>query len=194
MISRSTAIPAAHEIGLPSNVCPSTKPGFWAIGPQKASAIVPTANHRRKRCIAAGESLGDAEHVGRDSEGLGREHPAGAADPGDDLIEDQEDVMAVADLAKNRQILFGRVDHAAGVADRLDQDGRHGRGIFHLDHVAHDRRAGDAAIGVGLAEGAAVACRRKNMKESRCHGLVHRLARFEPRCRERAKVEPCHDW
>ena len=38
-ISRSTARPAAHEIGLPSKVCPSTKPGFSAIGPQKASAI-----------------------------------------------------------------------------------------------------------------------------------------------------------
>ena len=38
-ISRSTAIPAAHEIGLPSKVWPSTKPGFSAIGPQKASAI-----------------------------------------------------------------------------------------------------------------------------------------------------------
>ncbi len=38
-ISRSTAIPAAHEIGLPSKVCPSTNPGFSAIGPQKASAI-----------------------------------------------------------------------------------------------------------------------------------------------------------
>ena len=38
-ISRSTAIPAAHEIGLPSKVCPSTNPGFSAIGPQNASAI-----------------------------------------------------------------------------------------------------------------------------------------------------------
>ena len=30
---------AAHEMGLPSNVCPSTKPGFSSIGPQKVSAI-----------------------------------------------------------------------------------------------------------------------------------------------------------
>ena len=32
-------MPAAQEIGLPSKVCPSTKPGFSAIGPQKASPI-----------------------------------------------------------------------------------------------------------------------------------------------------------
>ena len=108
MISRSTAMPAAHEIGLPSNVCPSTKPGFSAIGPQKASAIVSAADHRRERCIAAGEALGDAEHVGRDSEGFGGEHPARAADAGDDLVKDQEDIVAVADLAKDRQVLFGR--------------------------------------------------------------------------------------
>ncbi|MCH8320358.1 MAG: hypothetical protein IH790_05305 [Acidobacteria bacterium] len=37
--ARNTASAAAHEIGLPSNVCPSTKPGFSSIGPQKTSAM-----------------------------------------------------------------------------------------------------------------------------------------------------------
>ena len=50
-----------------------------------------------------------------------------------------------------------------------------------------DRRAGDAAIGVSLAEGAAVACRREDMDKSGCHGLVDRLARLEARGREGAE-------
>ena len=33
------ALAAAQAIGLPSNVWPSTKPGFVSIGPQKAFAI-----------------------------------------------------------------------------------------------------------------------------------------------------------
>ncbi len=39
----------------------------------------------------------------------------------DDLIEDQEDVVARADLAQYAQVLGGRVDEAARVADGLDQ-------------------------------------------------------------------------
>ena len=98
----------------------------------------PPADHRRQRCITAAQSLGDQEYVGRHAKRLGGEHPARAADARDDLVKDQEDVMPVADFAEDRQILLRRVDHAAGMADRLDQDGRHGRGIFHAR--SHPRR------------------------------------------------------
>ena len=47
-----------------------------------------------------------------------------------------------------------------------------------------DRRAGDAAIGVRLAERTAVACRRKDVEEAGRHRLVDGLARFEARCRK----------
>ena len=90
----------------------------------------------------------------------------------------KQDVVPVADLAEDRQVLLGRVDHAAGVADRLDHDRRHGRRVFHLDHVLDDRRAGDAAVGVGLAERAAVAGRREDVQEARGQRLVDRLARL----------------
>ena len=99
----------------------------------------PAADHRRERRVAAAQPLGDAEHVGRHAERLGGEHLAGAADAGDDLVEDQQDVVPVADLAQDRQVLLGRVDDAAGVADRLDHDRGHRGRVLHLDRRA--RRA-----------------------------------------------------
>ena len=50
-----------------------------------------------------------------------------------------------------------------------------------------DRRAGDAAIGVGLAERAAVAGRRKDVQEARRQRLVDRLARLQSRGRQRTQ-------
>ena len=106
------------------------------------------ADHRRERGVAAAQPLGHAEHVGHDAERLGGEHPAGPADAGDDLVEDQQDVVPVADLPQDRQVLVGRVDHAAGVPDRLDHDRGDRVGVFHLDDLLDDRGAGDAAVGV----------------------------------------------
>ncbi len=65
--------------------------------------------------------------------------------------------------------------------------GRHGRGVLHLDDVADDRGAGDAAVGIALAERASVARRREDVEEARRHRLVHRLARLQPRGRQRAQ-------
>ena len=53
--------------------------------------------------------------------------------------------------------------------------------------VADDRRAGDAAIGVGLAERASIARRREDVEEARGHRLVDRLPRLQARGRQRAQ-------
>ena len=95
--------------------------------------------------------------------------------------------MPVADLAEDRQVLFRRIDHAAGMADRLDHNGRHGRRIFHADHVLDDGRAGDSAVGVRLAERAPIAGRWKDVNETRGHRLVDRLPRLEARGRKPAQ-------
>ena len=81
----------------------------------------------------------------------------------------------------------GRVDHPAGVADRLDHDRRDGGRVLHLDHLLDDRRAGDAAFGIALAERAAVTGRREDVQEARGHRLVDRLPRLQPRGRQRAQ-------
>ena len=117
----------------------------------------------------------------------GREHLSRPADAGDDLVEDQQDVVAVADLAQDRQVLRRRVDDAAGVADRLDHDRRHGGRVFHLDHLLDDRGAGDAAIGIALAERAAITGRREDVQEAGRQRLVDRLARLQPRGRQAAE-------
>ena len=50
-----------------------------------------------------------------------------------------------------------------------------------------ERRAGDAAVGVALAERAAVAGRREDVEEARGQRLVDRLARLQARRRQRAQ-------
>ena len=102
--------------------------------------------------------------------------------------------MPVADLAEDRQVLLGRVDHAAGVADRLDHDRRDRRRVLHVDHSPDDRCAGDAAVGILLAERAAVARGREHVQEARGERLVDGLRDFSPDADSAASVEPCHDW
>ena len=113
---------------------PLDEPRVLGDRPPEGVGDRPPADHRRERRVAAAQPLGHAEHVGRDAERLGGEHPARSGRcPVMISSKIKQDVVPVADLAEDRQVLFGRVDHAAGVADRLDQDGRHRRRVFHLD-------------------------------------------------------------
>src|SRR3546814_20728541 len=50
---------------------------------------------------------------------LGREARAEAAEAGDHLVEDQQDAMAVADLAQPLQIALRRYQNAGRTGDRL---------------------------------------------------------------------------
>src|SRR5262245_27575042 len=72
------------------------------------------ADHRRQRRESAAEALGSTQDVGHHAEGLGREQVARPAGAGDDLVEDEQHVVAVADLAEDRQVLRRRVDDPAG--------------------------------------------------------------------------------
>src|SRR5204862_4367263 len=56
-----------------------------------------------QRQVAAGDALGQAEQVGRDVLLLAGEHRAGAAEAGGHLVEDEQDVVAVAELADAAQ-------------------------------------------------------------------------------------------
>src|SRR5262249_36859359 len=136
----------------------------------------------RKRCQSAAQALAEAQYIRRDAKRFGGEHLPGPSNAGDNLIENQEDVVSVAGLPEQRQVLFWRIDDPAGVADRLNDERCHRLGIFHLDHIAYNGRAGDAAIRVTLAERAAVTSRWKHVQESRRQRLIDRFARLEPRC------------
>ena len=74
---------------------------------------------------AAGEALADAHDVGLDAVVLARPHRAGAADAGLHLVDDEQDAVAVAQLAQVGQPARRRHDVAAFALDRLDEDRRH---------------------------------------------------------------------
>ena len=65
-------------------------------------------DHRAERHVARVDPLRDAEDVGHDVPVLAREPPAGAAEAGHHLVEDQQDPVAVADLADRLQVAVGR--------------------------------------------------------------------------------------
>ena len=88
------------------------------------------AERRRHREVPPGERLAEAEDVGGDAGVLAREERAGAAEPGGDLVGDEQDVVLIAERSHRGQVA-GRVEvHAAGALhDRFEDDGRHLVGV-----------------------------------------------------------------
>jgi hypothetical protein len=76
--------------------------------------------HRPGRDGGVGQALGHADHVRRHPEPLGREGRAHPAEAGDHLVEDQQDVVLVADRPQALQIALGRDQHAGRAGHRLD--------------------------------------------------------------------------
>ena len=73
------------------------------------------------RLRAVGERLGHREHIGRHAEALRGEIRAGASEPRDHLIENEQDAVLVADVAQPLQIALGRHEAAGGTRDGLDE-------------------------------------------------------------------------
>jgi hypothetical protein len=62
-------------------------------------------------------------------------HAPRAAEAGDDLVEDQQDVVGGADLAQSLQVADRRNHHAGRAGERLDDHGRDVGGIVQRDQV-----------------------------------------------------------
>src|SRR5262245_15245594 len=60
---------------------------------------------RREGCISAADSLSARKNVGPNSKSLGREEPSRSPKTRDDLVEDQQDAVAITDFAKAREII-----------------------------------------------------------------------------------------
>ena len=58
------------------------------------------------------QALGAGDHVGGDIELIGGEGAAESAEAGDDLVEDQQDIVLVADLAQALQVAHRGGEHA----------------------------------------------------------------------------------
>ena len=87
-----------------------------------------TADHGRER-EAAGQRFGDGDHVGLHAGMLDAEHPAGAAEAGLHLVDDQQDAMAVAERAQAFEQFGGGGDEAAFALHRFQHDGGDARGL-----------------------------------------------------------------
>ena len=81
--------------------------------------------HARKRQVAPGDALRQAQDVRGDACLLAGEHRPRPPEPGHDLVGDEEDVVAVAQLARAPQEERVVHAHAAGALHhRLEDDGR----------------------------------------------------------------------
>jgi len=95
---------------------------------------------------AVGDLLGDAHQIRRHAEGVGAEHGAGATETGDDFVEDQQDVVLVADLTQAFEIAFGRRQDTCRTGHGLDDQGGDVGGVVQLDDLEHFVGQGDAAL------------------------------------------------
>ena len=109
----------------------------------------------------------------------------GAPEAGDDLVEDQDDVVPVAQVPQRRQVALRRDHHARRHQDRLGDQRRDRLGALELDHLldqAHVRRGDVRRIDV---EGRAIRVGRVEMDEPCRERLVRAPARAPAARRQR---------
>ena len=114
-------------------------------------------DHAAHRHRARGDALGEGDHVGHDAVALGREGVAEPAEAGDDLVEDQQDAVLVADRAQPLQVALGRGQHAGRARHRLDDHGGDGRGVVQRDDALELVGEMRAPVRLALAEGLVLA-------------------------------------
>ena len=131
--------------------------------------------------VARRDGLGELDHVGLDAPVLQAEHPAGAAEPGDDLVRDQQHVVPGADLADAREVVGLGRDHAAAALHRLGDE--HGDRLrpFGEDGLLQLVRRGDALAFRTLRRLVAVGIGAWNVDEARHARLEHRPVDAHPR-------------
>ena len=115
--------------------------------------------HGAHRNGAVGDALGRGDDVRRDAEIIGAERRAEAAEGGDDLIEDEQDVVLGADRGEALEIALWRDQHAGGARHRLDDHRGDGRGVVQRDEALQIVGKLGAMLRLAAAEGVAARCR-----------------------------------
>ncbi len=108
---------------------------------QKASNTLRVAIVAASGSVPPVKRLADGDDVGNDAGLLAGEHGSGASEAGEDLVEDQQQIVAVGEFAQAAQ--HGRVveQHAArALHQRLDDDAGDLAGMA-LEHLRQRRRA-----------------------------------------------------
>ena len=98
----SEALAAAQASALAMKVGPCIS-AFFGSSDQKASNTLRVRDGRGERQRAAGQRLRQRDDVGRDARRLAGEHRAGAAEAGEDLVEDQQQLVFVGERAQAAQ-------------------------------------------------------------------------------------------
>ncbi len=151
-----------------------------------------------QRLGAVGHLLGEVQDVRRHAEHLGARPAAAAAEAGDDLVEDQQDVVLRADLAQALQVASRRDHHTGRAGERLHDHGGDVARVVQGDHVqqlvgqgpavgvghaleerAHGRLRVGNVVGLHrLAEGLAVAHHAAHRDAAEVHAVVALLINF----------------
>ena len=95
-----------------------------------------------QRQVAGGHALGERADVGLDVPVAGGEPLARPAEAGDHLVGDEQHLVPVADLAHEREVVVGRIEHAAAAVDRLGDERRDRVGAFADDRFFQQARGG----------------------------------------------------
>ena len=128
--------------------------------------------HAAEGQIAGGDALGEGHEVGFHPPMTEGEPFAGAPEAGDDLVGDQQNAVAVADLPQTGEVSGGRDDDAAGTHDGFADDGGDGIGTVFENCVLHGVRRADAGVAVARP---AVRVWRQHLVKMRHHGAEHLL-------------------
>src|SRR4029078_4274780 len=110
-------------------------------------------DHAAHRHRAVGDALRKGDDIGNDAVALGREWEAEAAEAVDDLVQDQQNSVFVADRAQPLEITFRRRQYAGRAAHRFDDDGRDGGSVMQRDETLKLVREMRAPFRLALAEG-----------------------------------------
>ncbi len=120
----------------------------------KASKMPLRANTAPIGIVPLVQAFGDRHQIRLHLEVLGGEARAQAAEAGDDLVENQQDAVLVADRAQLLEIALGRHQDAGRAGHRLDDHGGDGRGIVQrhdlLELIGQMRAPGGLAAGIGV--------------------------------------------
>ena len=144
---------------------------FGSAGEGVADAAVGDAAAEGE--VSAGDAFGEGDDVGLGVDDFGAEPLAETSEAGDDLVEDEDDAVAVADLSDHWPVVFGRHDTTQRLRDRLTDDGRYRvRPLANNRLLDGERGELTALLGRRGVEFAAVEMRRGNVYRARGLGLV----------------------
>ena len=151
------------------------------------------AHHqRRHRHIGRGQHLGHRHHVGLQVEHVGAEGLAQAAEAGDHLVGDQQDVVLLQHRLDAREVTRRWDDHAARTLHRLGDEGGDGVGAFGGDQVFQllDQPVDELRLGLaGQAHAVEVRCAHpQDAGQRQVEVLVHRGQARQRRGRGRHAV------